>query len=169
MWFSQILGAKSFCHSKGVAHRDIKLDNFLLNDDFEALLSDFGFSTLAHNKNQDIMKQTICGHPAYMAPEVTEYHVWPYDAKVADMWSMGVCLFEMLNFDKPFDPIFAIREPLKHVMKQRNREYRFHSKVEINLSKQFKELGHQLLEPNPAIRITSEQTLIHSGIIPFYE
>ena len=170
VWFSQILGALSYCHSKGIAHRDIKLDNILLNPDLDALLTDFGFSTLAAKKNNDIMRDTTCGHPAYMAPEVfAETKIWPYDAKAADMYSMGVCLFEMLNFDKPFDQNLAVTQPLQYVVKQRNREYRFHGPIDKTLSTHVKELLNQLLDPNPSTRITSDQALIHKGIVLYLD
>lgn len=168
VWFAQILGALSYCHSKGIAHRDIKLDNFLLNSDSDALLTDFGFSTLSAKKHIDIMRDTTCGHPAYMAPEVfAETKIWPYDAKAADMYSMGVCLFEMLNFDKPFDQNRAVSQPLQYVIQQRNREYRLHGPIDKTLSVHIKELLNQLLDPNPSTRITSDQALIHKGIVLF--
>ncbi len=106
------MGALSYCHSKGVAHRDIKLHNFVLDDDLNAKLSDFDFSCITCDKSGKMMRNTSCGQSAYLAPEMEpNTKVWLYDAKAADMWSMGVCLFEMLNFDKPFDEKLAITQP----------------------------------------------------------
>ncbi|XP_054155605.1 uncharacterized protein LOC128954065 [Oppia nitens] len=168
-WFSNILGALAYCHSKGIAHRDIKLDNFLLNEDMDALLTDFSFATLAKTNKGELMKETMCGHPAYMAPEVfADTRFGPYDAKAADMYSMGVCLFEMLNFDKPFAvSTDAYNNQRAHVQRQRNREYRFHSKVGKRLSPPVIQLVDQLLDPNPNTRIRSDETLIHSGIVVY--
>jgi hypothetical protein len=66
-----------------------------------------------------------------MTPEMeTNTKVWHYITKVADMWLMGVCLFEMLNFDKPIDEKLAITQSIEYVkQKQRNREFRFHKRV----------------------------------------
>jgi len=166
-WFAQILGALSYCHSKGVAHRDINLANFLLTEDWEALLTDFDFSVQASSRSDDILRKTFCGHPAYMAPEVFRtVNAWPYEARAADMYSMGVCLFEMLNYDKPYDASHALNNEGAYVLKQKNREYRFHEKVDKVLSKEIKDLIYRLLDPKGGSRITAQQTLIHKGIMP---
>ncbi len=60
----------------------------------------------------------------------TNTKVWPYVTKAADMWSMGVCLFEMFNFDKPINEKLAITQHIEYVkQKRRNREFRFHKRV----------------------------------------
>ena len=63
--FKQILVALSYCHSKCIAHRDIKLENILLDDEKNVKLIDFGFSTCIPNNKKIRM---FCGTPSYMAP-----------------------------------------------------------------------------------------------------
>lgn len=60
-----IADAVSLIHSKGIAHRDIKLANILLKKDFKIKLADFGF---AKSFNEDVLMETYCGTPITMAP-----------------------------------------------------------------------------------------------------
>jgi len=64
---------------------------------FELKIADFGFSKKLKNKSQS--NKTICGTPLYMAPQVVQKHQYSYKA---DIWSIGVILFEMLNGQTPF-------------------------------------------------------------------
>ena len=69
----------------------------LSNTRFEIKIADFGFSKKLKNKNQ--INKTICGTPLYMAPQVVQKNTYSYKA---DIWSIGVILFEMLNGRTPF-------------------------------------------------------------------
>lgn len=66
--FRQIVLGLQYIHSKGVLHRDIKLDNILLTSEGDVKICDFGVSKLIKNKSQIQTEQ--CGTPAYIAPEV---------------------------------------------------------------------------------------------------
>ena len=66
--FSQILSAVSFLHDKGFAHRDIKLENFLLDNEGRVKLIDFGLSKNFHKSTLS----TYCGSPGYAAPELVK-------------------------------------------------------------------------------------------------
>jgi serine/threonine protein kinase len=83
--------ALDYVHSKEVIHRDLKLENIMLNDpnSFEGLkIVDFGLATT--QTNNDLMKK--CGTPGFVAPEVLLEK--PYTTK-ADCFSLGVCIFLM--------------------------------------------------------------------------
>jgi serine/threonine protein kinase len=90
--------------------------------------------------------------------------VWSNDTKAVDMWSMGVCRFEILNFYKPFDEKLPITQYIQYDKKQRNREFRFDKPIADVISKQIKHLVHRLLEPKPGIRIKAEEALFHPGL-----
>ena len=64
---------------------------------FEIKIADFGFSKKLKNKSQ--INKTICGTPLYMAPQVVQKTTYNYKA---DIWSLGVILFELLNGLTPF-------------------------------------------------------------------
>ena len=85
-------------HSKGVLHRDIKLDNILLTSEGDVKICDFGVSKLVQNKNHTQTEQ--CGTPAYIAPEV--FRGKGYKGFQSDIWSAGVVLYAMLYGTVPF-------------------------------------------------------------------
>lgn len=101
-YFAQIIDAVSFCHSQGIVHRDLKVDNLLLtnNDDgtHDVKIADFG---LANVLKEDELLQTVCGTPGYAAPEVLRCR--GYDGRTADIWSCGVVLYVMLAGCLPFE------------------------------------------------------------------
>mmetsp|Transcript_32443 Transcript_32443/g.31843 ORF Transcript_32443/g.31843 Transcript_32443/m.31843 type:complete len:199 (+) Transcript_32443:438-1034(+) len=85
-----------------IVHRDLKLSNFLLSDDSEnpiIKICDFGLATQKKSQEQNLMFDTICGTPIYMAPEILKGQ--KYDAR-ADLWSLGTILYELLVGSPPF-------------------------------------------------------------------
>uniref|UniRef100_A0A8R7TJ05 non-specific serine/threonine protein kinase n=1 Tax=Triticum urartu TaxID=4572 RepID=A0A8R7TJ05_TRIUA len=104
-FFQQLICGVSYCHFMQICHRDLKLENTLLDGSPAPRLKicDFGYSksSLLHSKP----KSTV-GTPAYIAPEVLSRR--EYDGKTADVWSCGVTLYVMLvggyPFEDPDDP-----------------------------------------------------------------
>lgn len=93
----QITEGLRYCHSRCITHRDIKLENLLLDAHKNIKIIDFGFSTCIPN---DKKIKIFCGTPSYMAPEIvrkTEYCGPP-----ADIWAVGVLLFTMLCGQFPY-------------------------------------------------------------------
>ena len=95
--FKQLLTALSYCHRKSIAHRDIKLENILLDEDRNVKLIDFGFSTCIPNDKKIKM---FCGTPSYMAPEIVMK--LEYAGPPADIWASGVLLYALMNGKFPF-------------------------------------------------------------------
>ena len=75
------------CHSSGVTHRDIKLENIMITDDNIVKLIDFG---LSKNATAEELMKSMTGTPYYMAPEVFESESY---GSAVDLWSLGVVLF----------------------------------------------------------------------------
>ncbi|XP_028550470.1 serine/threonine-protein kinase SAPK3 isoform X2 [Dendrobium catenatum] len=104
-FFQQLISGVSYCHSMEICHRDLKLENTLLDGSPapRVKICDFGYSKSALLHSQP--KSTV-GTPAYIAPEVLSRK--EYDGKIADVWSCGVTLYVMLvgsyPFEEPDDP-----------------------------------------------------------------
>uniref|UniRef100_A0A5F9DJY4 non-specific serine/threonine protein kinase n=1 Tax=Oryctolagus cuniculus TaxID=9986 RepID=A0A5F9DJY4_RABIT len=95
--FGQALAAVSYCHGQRVAHRDLKLGNLLLDEHMTIKLADFGLSL---RLERGTLVRGFWGTPKYCAPEV--FLGEDYDAFKADVWSLGVVLFAMLEATVPF-------------------------------------------------------------------
>lgn len=99
--FAQLVSGVDYMHAKGIVHRDLKLENLLLDKHKNIIITDFGFVNSFHNANNDLMK-TSCGSPCYAAPELVVSSE-PYEGKKVDIWSCGVILYAMLAGYLPFD------------------------------------------------------------------
>ncbi|KAK6265726.1 hypothetical protein QUC31_016563 [Theobroma cacao] len=147
-YFSQLISALHFCHQNGVAHRDVKPQNLLLDQNGNLKVSDFGLSALPEQLNNGLL-HTACGTPAYTAPEVVRRK--GYDGPKADAWSCGVILFVLLAGYLPFDDSNLVAM----YKKIHRREFQFPSWI----SKQAKAIIWQLLDPNPHARMGIEKLM----------
>lgn len=99
--FQQLIDGVSYCHNKGVFHRDLKLENVLVDAKGNIKISDFGLSALPQHFRDDGLLHTTCGSPNYVAPEILMNR--GYDGATSDIWSCGVILYVILTGYLPFD------------------------------------------------------------------
>ena len=97
--FTQLVGAVAYVHSKSCVHRDLKLENILLDKNGNIKLCDFGFTREYEGKSSYL--QTWCGTVCYSAPEMLKGE--KYAAERVDVWSLGIILYALLCGELPFD------------------------------------------------------------------
>ncbi|KAJ3851115.1 Pkinase-domain-containing protein [Lentinula lateritia] len=98
-YFQQIILAVSYCHRFNVSHRDLKLENILVDSDNNIKIADFGLASF----QPDSIVRTACGSLHYCAPEVVTGY-GNYNGPMADVWSCGIILFALLTCSLPFNP-----------------------------------------------------------------
>ena len=146
--FQQLINTLLYLHSQNITHRDIKIDNMLLDRNGDLKLVDFGLST--KYKDNELLNQP-CGTVVYAAPEVLqgkEYH-----GMLCDIWSSGIVLFGMLSGYLPFsdtDDEINKQNVLKGVIDYPN----FFSPLAKNLIQ-------NMLEVNPFKRYTLKDVMEH--------
>ncbi|KAF7549801.1 hypothetical protein G7Z17_g6126 [Cylindrodendrum hubeiense] len=130
--FAQLISGVGYLHKKGIVHRDLKLENLLLDRNRNIIITDFGFAN-TFDSNEDLsdeeelnltdrdfvkrmgldrikpngsrkgdLMQTSCGSPCYAAPELVVSDSL-YTGRKVDVWSCGVILYAMLAGYLPFD------------------------------------------------------------------
>ncbi|KAJ6470590.1 kinase-like domain-containing protein [Mycena vitilis] len=99
--FAQLVSGVWYMHQKNIVHRDLKLENLLLDRNRNLIITDFGFANRFDHDKNDLMK-TMCGSPCYAAPELVNSDGM-YVGTAADIWSCGVILYAMLSGYLPFD------------------------------------------------------------------
>jgi len=100
-YFTELMLAVKYMHEHGVVHRDLKLENVLLDGGDHCKVCDFG---LAHQYDDVSIRpklREVCGSKSYCAPEVLDGR--GYDGPPTDVWSCGICLFAMLAGFFPLD------------------------------------------------------------------
>ena len=160
IWFTQTALALKFLHLElHMAHRDIKVDNILLNDKQQAKLTDFGFAKESwdSDKNKPKTSKTFCGTEPYYSPQIVCHK--EYNPFAADMWAMGVVLFSMLNNKFPFH----FGDAKRMLKEQTDREY-IKSRLTKDFPSDLKDCQFKLWEVHEKSRINVSELLQHEWI-----
>jgi serine/threonine protein kinase len=166
-----------------VVHRDIKLDNILVNfknqklenvfrspqeftkykqkanllEDVNFVIGDLGFAT---ELEQGAMTKTQCGTPLYMAPEVQFNQL--YDATKVDVWSLGIIFYEMLTGFVPFNGMS--KPDLKSKLEKGN----YLLPKDVLLSLEGLSFLNQCLQYDPKNRLSIDELMQHNYLKPTF-
>ncbi|KAJ9170157.1 hypothetical protein P3X46_018285 [Hevea brasiliensis] len=155
-FFQQLISGVDYCHFRQICHRDLKLENTLLDGSPAPRLKicDFGYSksSLLHSRP----KSTV-GTPAYIAPEVLSRR--EYDGKLADVWSCGVTLYVMLVGAYPFEDQDDPKNFRKTIQKIMAVQYKIPDYVHV--SQDCRHLLSHIFVANPFRRITIKEIKSH--------
>ena len=158
----QLISAVQAMHKTGIVHRDLKIENFLLTDDNDLKIIDFGLSNTTPVATYDRtgvfpqLLNTCCGSPAYAAPELLAEK---YYGPQVDVWSIGINMYVMLTGYLPFTT-----KPFNIYKMYENMRCRKIRPMPNYLSKECKDLLMRLLEPVPEWRISLKEVTKHKWI-----
>ena len=165
-----ILGIK-YMHEQGIVHRDIKLENILIDLNNNIKICDFGIGRVLSSPEQPLFDQ--CGTPMYIAPEILLCSKEKgYKGFPVDIWSSGIVLYILLSGTLPFsfkNSSSSLSESNESNLSEDNNnntelQYSIINKEpkEIeNISKEAEDLLKKILKKNPEKRITCEEILNH--------
>jgi serine/threonine protein kinase len=166
-YFRQLISALAYLHCKGVAHRDIKLENLLLDSRNNLKLADFGYSGRISSGK---MFQHAAGTSAYFAPEI--HAGKPHSGEAADLFAAGIILFAIMTGHMPFASAQPKDRIYNLVMQNDFKTFwLFHEKMtrkkfpDVSLSSEFKDLMSKMFEPNPSERANLEDILSHPWVL----
>lgn len=154
----QICEAICYCHCHNVVHRDIKLENIMVDKDDNIKLLDFGYGGIISEYDKKLTQS--CGSLQYASPEILNEEV--YDGKKSDVYSFGILSYLLLNSHFPYK-IYNIDNAYDIVKKSITNRLVYYNK---NLSLRTQDFIESLIRFNPKYRPEISLTILHSW---FYE
>ena len=161
-------------HTRGVAHCDLKLENACLDESGMLKWIDFG---LAHcyKSTANVLLRRPCGSPSYMPPEM--YRLFHdrsspgFDGIKADLWSMGICIFTLINGYFPFQVAGSTNDPFQRIEtalkrgESATRSIYEHYCTPCTISESLVKLVDALLRVEPQERVDATELLSHEWFL----
>lgn len=135
----------NYLHLNKIIHRDLKPQNLLISNCGDIKIADFGFAKKFSGMEE--LKQTYCGSPLYMAPEILHYKKYNYKS---DLWSVGIIIYEMITGVPPYH----VKNFYQLIKKIENEEIKLPLKYELYISLKLQNLLYRLLIKDPSKRIS---------------
>ncbi|KAF2077305.1 hypothetical protein CYY_001371 [Polysphondylium violaceum] len=159
-FFRQIVCGLMYCHNNMVCHRDLKLENLLVDDDGNIKISDFGYSNIVKPGN---LMSTFCGSPVYAPPEILLEK--KYIGTEVDVWSLGIILYAMVTGQLPWSLTDGVQvEGLDKLLRG---EFKYPNNV--ILSNDVKDLINRMIVANPNERAKLSEVKSHPWINKGYD
>jgi len=150
----QMTEVLQYLNTKRVAHRDLKLENILVDSDLTLKVADFGFATY-----KSISKlQSYRGTKTYMAPEIKESKT--YDGRQIDIFSVGVILFIIVMGIFPFNEAKSDDYYYKLLLSGKTEKYWKRTGGD-QISPEFKDLFERMVNHDPSKRPTIKELIAH--------
>ena len=162
--FAQLISGVWYIHQRKIVHRDLKLENLLLDRNRNVIITDFGFANRFEHRSDDLM-QTSCGSPCYAAPELV-ISEGSYVGSAVDIWSCGVILYAMLAGYLPFDD-----DPANPDGDNINLLYKYIVNTPLSfpdyISPEARDLLSIMLQPDPQRRADLSLVMQHPWLAPY--
>ena len=150
-FFSKILKAVQALHKNGICHRDLKTGNILLDNKFNPIICDFGFSTYIQNNLKDIL-----GTPNFAAPEIYKRN---YEGEKVDIFALGVILFNLITGVYSFNEAKSSDKVYRLIMLKKYKLFWEQFTQIKGISENFKKLYVKMIAFKPVERPSIEQIL----------
>ncbi|KAJ7472348.1 Pkinase-domain-containing protein [Mycena galericulata] len=145
--FGQLCLAVAYLHDKGIVHRDLKLENVLLDERCRVKLGDFGFT---REFERGSFMETFCGTTGYASPEMLQGRKY----LEVDIWSLGIILYCLLTGTLPFD------DDDENIMRQKIIVGEFEDPEWLSIES--RDLIKNILQQDPTKRLPISQILAHA-------
>lgn len=162
--FAQLICGVDYLHRNKIIHRDLKLENLLLDRNRNIIITDFGFANQFGKHGEDLMA-TSCGSPCYAAPELVVSDGM-YVGSAVDVWSCGVILYAMLAGFLPYDD-----DPANPEGDNINLLYKYILSTPLSfpeyIGSDARDLLRRMLVPDPAKRCKVKDIMNHRWLASY--